>query len=275
MRYRAAIFVGLSLFAFRLTYAQQAETPIPKILKEMNSARWEDRSKSFDEASELLSSGRLNQDEADHLQVGVIHLLIKENSGGLKEPDDANPENDDETSGEDKSDYYSGLIDFVVEMRDERAIPALLGAATTGGMATRGIAQFGKKAVGPVIAQVTGPDAHLAEGALWVVRSMLEMRTAEDTDSHLQLKNALKFALRSSDHDVRETAILAIEQLDDRKEFVPALREIAAHDPYRADYTAGKSTPERGVYQVRHAAELLLHKIAADEQPIADRGADN
>jgi hypothetical protein len=240
----------------------------------MNSARWEDRSKAFDDAGELLSSGRLNRDDGDRLQVGIIHLLVRENSGELKESDDVSPETDDETSGEDKSDYYSGLIGFVAAMRDESAIPALLGAATTGAMATKGVAQFGKKAVGPVVAQITGPDTHLAEGALWAVRSMLEMRTAEDTDSHLQLKNALKFALGSSDHDVRETTILAIEQLDDRNEFVPALKEIAAHDPYRADSAAGKSTPGRGVYQVRHAAELLLHKIAGNQQ-FADSGADN
>jgi hypothetical protein len=233
----------------------------------MKSAKWEDRSQAFDDARAQLGSGHLNQSDVDALTLGIIDLLIKESNGGLKEPDDVNSEDDDESYGEEKSGYYSGLIGFVAEMHDERAIPALLGAGTTGGMATRGAAWFGKKAVSPTVAQVKSPNTQAAESALWVIRSILEMRTAEDPDSHLELKNALKFALGSPDHDVRETAILAIEQLEDRGEFVPTLKGIAQHDPYRANYTAGKSTPGKGPYEVRHSAELLLQKIARNPQP--------
>jgi hypothetical protein len=54
--------------------------------------------------------------------------LLHENKGGLKEPDDVKAENYGEGYGEDKAEYYAGLIEFVASFNDERSITALLGA---------------------------------------------------------------------------------------------------------------------------------------------------
>lgn len=50
-------------------------------------------------------------------------------------------------------------------LNDECAIPAILGAAGTGGIATRALARFGNKALDPVVAQLRSPDpdSQLAE----------------------------------------------------------------------------------------------------------------
>jgi len=253
----------------------------------MKSATWTERQKAFGEATELAASGKQTPHDADQLRFGIIQLLIKENNGGLKEPDNETQqgspntastessanENYGEGYGEDKSEYYASLIGFVAGLNDERAIPALLGAAGTGGMATRAVARFGERALDPTLAQVKNPDPDLAEGALWVIREMLKMRTVSDPDSHLRIKNTLKSALGSPDHDVRETAIFAIEYLDDREEFVPMLQDIAEHDPYKSPYNLGsRGNGEDGQYVVRRGARLLLRKIANHEQPAVDRG---
>jgi hypothetical protein len=101
----------------------------------------------------------------------------------------------------------------VADFNDERAIPALLGAAGTGGMATRGVARFGKKALDLTLKQTESRDADLANGAAFVIREMLEMHTVSDPDSHIRIKSALRSALARPEFEVREAAIGAIEYL--------------------------------------------------------------
>ncbi len=179
----------------------------------------------------------------------------------------------EEGEGEEESDYYSVLIGFVANLNDERAIPALLGAANTGGSATRGVARFGKRALDPTLVQVKSANADLAEGALWVIRDMLEFRLVSDPESHLRIKDALRSALRSSEFGVRVSAMGAIEYLDDRDEFVPLLKEVAEHDPVKI---AGQRPDDGGdngeFYPARFDARRLLRKIANHEQPPIDRG---
>ena len=270
-----------------LAVAQEPNTAHPtvsSVLDRMKSATWTERQKAFGEATELTASGKQTPNDADQLRLGIIQLLIKENNGGLKEPDNETQqgspttggsanENYGEGYGEDKSEYYAGLIGFVAGLNDERAIPALLGAANTGGMASRGVARFGKKALAPTLAQVKSQDSHLASGALFVILEMLKMRTVSDPDSHLRIKNSLRSALASPEYRVRKNAMTPIEYLDDREEFVPMLQDIAEHDPYKSPYHLGnRGNGEDSQYVVRRGARLLLRKIADHEQPAVDRG---
>ena len=156
-------------------------------------------------------------------------------------------------------------------LRDERAIPALLGAAPTGGMATQGVARFGRKALDAVLEQVKSPNSDLASGAIFVLRDMLEFRTVNDPDSHLRIKNALRSALASPDSIVRSSAVGAIEFLDDREEFVAVLKDLAEHDP---DKLAGQPLFDGTIgdaYFVRQIAKRLLRSIASHEPPAVDQ----
>ena len=247
----------------------------------MNSASRTEREKAFGEANELLGSDTTNPTDVDRLRLGIIRLLVRENQRELKKQDDkarkASPSNGagqvEEGGGEEESDYYSVLIGFVTDLNDERAIPALLGAANTGGMAERGVARFGRRALDPTLVQVKSANADLAEGALWVIRDMLEFGLVSDQESHLRIKDALRSALRSSEFGVRVSAMGAIEYLDDREELVPMLKEVAEHDPVKI---AGQRPDDGGdhgeFYPARFDARRLLRKIANHEQPPTDRG---
>jgi hypothetical protein len=251
---------------------------VPGLLNRLKSATWTERSNAFGEATKLLGSGTASASDIDQVRVGVIQLLIKENNGGLKEPDTEIPQRSsnatvDESYGEDKSEYYAGLVGFVADLNDERTIPALLGAASTGNIATRAIARFGKAALGPTLSQVKSQDSDLASGALFVIREMLQMHTASDSDSQLQIKNALILALASPAYRVRKNALLPIEYLDNREEFVPVLQDIAEHDPYKLTYSLGApGNKENDQFVIRHRAQMLLRKIANHEAPSIDRG---
>jgi hypothetical protein len=225
---RSVLCLFLALTVSMVISAQQMSTVDPtvsSVLVRMKSGTRTERSNAFDEAARFLGPGKAGPGDADRLRLGIIQLLIKENSAGLKEPDNEIQQGPSETGsaqnlphksdgegyGEDESEYYAGLIAFVADLKDERAIPALLGAAGTGGMATRAIAGFGKKALDLTLAQVKSQDSDLASGALFVIRDMLEMRTVSGPDSLFQIKKTLRQALGSPEFVVRVSAMSAIE----------------------------------------------------------------
>ena len=268
--------------------ASATDLNVSRALDGMKSTAWAERSKAVDEAAALLASGKSLASDLDDLRLGLIQLLATENKERKPASDAAGQslanqrtadETEDETAlsgtwSEDRSEYYAGLIGTVAGLADERAIPVLLAAASTGGMAIRGVARFGKKALDPVLDQVKSQDSYLASGAVFVLAKMLEFRTVRDPDSHLRIKNSLRWALSSPDGGVRDVAVFAIEYLDDREEFVPILKNLAEHDPYKLggqplfDGTVGD------LYFVRDHAKRVLRSIANHEPPTVDKGLE-
>jgi hypothetical protein len=86
------------------------------------------------------------------------------------------------------------VIAVVSGLHDERGIPALLGAIKTGGMATRGLAEFGRKAFAPVLRLLSSPDPMTRAAAVFALREMLEMGKLNDRDC--EHKRGRSFALR-------------------------------------------------------------------------------
>src|SRR6185437_16158631 len=268
---RVTLIACLLVAALQLSARQTGSTDsVASILAGMKGQKWTERQDAFDRATDFLSASQTSPGDADRLRIGIIQLLEHENSGGLKESDDVPPATYTAGYGEDKSEYYASLIGFVGHMDDERAIPALLGAATTGGMATRAVARFGKHALNPTLTQARGRDPHLAAGALSVVRDMLEFGLVSDQESLFQIKNALLSALRSPEFEVRLGAMSAIEYMDHRDEFVPMLKEIAEHDPVRLPGRPDHGGDNGKFYPARLHARRLLEKISSHQRPVVD-----
>jgi hypothetical protein len=261
---RSIIFSLLGVLVITYQAMGEVHPNVSSVLTMMQSQTWTERSKGFQVAAELLAS-QPSPTEADQLRLGVIHLLAIENNDKTSVAD--------ESEGEDQSEYYAGLISYVADLKDERAIPALLGAAMTGGMAIRGVSQFGNRAVPHVIAQVRSTDVHLSEGALFVILNMLEFHTVTDSNALQQINATLRTALARPEELIRETAIAAIEYLNDREEFVPMLHNIAERDPYKINGARPDDDQDHGeLFPVRRAARLLLRQIANHEAPVVDRG---
>jgi HEAT repeat protein len=263
------VVVVLLLLSATLTSGQQESSigSTTSLLEEMSSPKWRERNKAFQETTKALSSGRLSSRDADRLRLGAIQLLATENTDKVP----AASEKESEASSE----YYSSLIDFVAHMGDERAIPALLGAAMTGGIATRGVARFGNKALQPTLAQARSADPKLATGAVYVLQKMLEMHTVNGADSNLRIMNALRTALSSRDAGVRQAAVYAVEYLDEREALVPMLKDLAEHDPDKLTGQPRWDGTVGDVYPVRELARRLLRKIANHEPPNIDRGVSD
>jgi hypothetical protein len=267
MRMRASFFVVILLVFVAQLPAQQtseAQSTVSNVLSGMKSPKWRQRMQAFGEASDLMASADTDPRDADRLRLGIFQLLAMENG------DKAAPA--DEAEGEEHGEYHARLIVFVGNLGDERAVPALLGAAGTGGIATRAVARFGKKALDPTLAQVEGKEPNLASDALFVIRDMLEFGLVTDPESRQRIRNAVRSVLSADDADLRDTAVCLVPYLDNREEFAPKLRDIAEHDPAKLPNQPKEDGTVGDFYFVRASAVRVLQQIANHQRPPVDRG---
>jgi hypothetical protein len=242
---RAAWILGLFLSA--AANAQQAthlpNSKVANALDRMQSADLQTRETAFDELMRDLSSEVQNQtnpdepsevlpmffkqhpDQAERVKLGLIQLLGKESETfmGKSVPPGTYSEGDME--------HYAQLIEAVSELNDGRALPALIGAMTTGGIAAGGILRFGDKALGPLLEQLKNPDGPVRARALEIAVTIL--KAADNDASPTRIRDLLRSSLKDTDASVRTAAVTLIECRDDRRDFVAVLQDLAKNDPER------------------------------------------
>jgi hypothetical protein len=240
----------------------------------MSSSKWRDRKKAFNEMPSLAAVNKQDAREADRLKVGLIHLLLVENaeSSVAASETEASSESETEERDEEYSDYLANLIGVVAGLNDERAIPALLGAIASGGMATEAIARFGEKAIGPLLDQLHNSDGMVRSSVLFTIRDLIEMHIPLAPTSQARIRDVLHSSLTDPDEGVRDGAMAAIEYIDNREEFVPALEKIAQNDPVKLPGVPDDGGDNGQFYPLRQNARRLLRKIANHEPPVIDRG---
>lgn len=266
MMMRTQFLMLVGLFAIQSVAGQQmpsASVRVSDALSLTKDSAWSNREAGLNAVAALLDSGKETPADADRLRLGLVQQLEREN---IVRQNPATTIPNDER--EYYSNYFADLIGTVADLNDARAIPSLLAVASSGRMATSGIARFGKIALDPVLRQVASQNPALAEGALFVLVDMLEYHTVNDADSLLRIKSALRTALAHPDGIVRVSAIYAIEYLKDREEFVPILTDIANRDPFNLEGQVAADGQDNGeVFPVRRAARSLLARIAKREPP--------
>lgn len=189
-------------------------------------------------------------------RTGLIKLLETENgvveekrlkrlASRLETPDEK------DLLSEEYVNYYGDVIAAIATLKDPRALNALLGAITTGNMATRTLVSFGKPAVEPVTQRLQHPDPRVRVAATWTLSQMLEAsEIANDPVSRSKIKAALIRAATDNDPFVRREAVDGLARVGDQ-ESIALLEKIARTDPYRADFL-------QGTYVVREAATKAL-----------------
>lgn len=194
-------------------------------------------------------------DQADPVKLGLIQLLSTENYYFIESK---NPPPDDHAE-DDVSEHYAELIDTVSSLNDDRAIPALAGAITTGGMAQRGLMQYGDKALEPVLKQLRDPDALVRASSLGMAVEFLEGHN--DAKSHARARELLQASLADPGSVVRRKAVWEIDCLVDRQDFVPILEKIAKTDPQKLPGKADDGGDGDEFYPVRFDARRALRHI--------------
>lgn len=260
---------GISLYLLTLTIssiasAQQPaslEKTVSAILVRMASPDLTTRETAFAEVLALVGEGYKGTDEIDYrtalpaffgknqelaerVKLGLIGLLKADNEEFFGAPQRALTETD--------SEHYAQVIDIVSRLDDERAIPSLVDAISTGMMATTGILKFGEQALEPVLAQLNNRSPEIRSSAVGVAISILQ--TKNDDVSRDRIIALIRAAIGDPEFLVRSSALRAIEKLDDWQPFLPALQEMAEHDPF--------IVPGKSGYPLRVRAKKLLDKSA-------------
>ncbi len=121
-----------------------------------------------DRAAALTSFFKQHPEQADRIKLGLIQLLKADNV----DFQGAAPG----TYTEDDTEHYAEVVNVVSSLKDERAIPALVGAMATGGMAQQAIFQYGDKALAPVLEQLKSSDPLAQSQALRMSFALLAKR---------------------------------------------------------------------------------------------------
>jgi hypothetical protein len=272
-RRKMRLALWLCVSAIAISVAARAEQPlslnsrVTTVLARMASRNMATRNAALDDLIEVISEGqKLGFDPeypdvlaaflarhpnlADRVKLGLINLL--------KADDDAHMDRKTApgTYTENDSEHWAAAIELVASLNDERAIPALVGALGTGGLATGGVVKYGQNALGPVLREFRNPNPLVHSAAVGTAITILRMKN--DAAAHAQILEIIRTAITDPEFMVRSAALYKVEDLTDREQFLPALREMAQHDPF----TIPVETPGETSYPLRIRAKKLLEKIA-------------
>jgi len=208
-------------------------------------------------ADALATFFKQHPEQADRIKLGLIELLKADNADfqGQTTPPG--------TYTEDDMEHYAEVVNVVSSVNDERAIPALVGAMATGGMAQRAIFQYGDKALAPVLEQLKSSDPLAQSSALKMSFALLAERS--DPAAQAQIRELILAYVKAPSGATRSIAVQQIGCLEDRQNFVPLLSEIAKTDPLKLSGKALDGGDGDEFYPVRYDARRVLRHIKNGE----------
>ena len=252
-----------------------AHSQVAEALGDLKSPDWNTRAKAF---YTLISSGLgdelhgrtwlvpsalaalLKQDPArsDHIKVGLIELLVKENRTARRPTGD--------WSGpprltEEYTNYWGDVVAAVAALKDQRALDALMANLWSGNMATNAVAGLGRAALDRVTPLTNDPDVVMRNGAVRTLSQMLDPANAQALgggDGVAKIEAALRQATRDKEPEVRISAIEGLGKLTN-PDIIPILTSLAQRDPYQRPGDAVGSLS----YPVREAAAKALANRSA------------
>jgi HEAT repeat protein len=182
---------------------------------------------------------------AEAAKTALVRALAVENETAKKPFDDR------------FSTYYGDLIAVIAALRDERALPALLGALTTGALAQDGVAEIGLPALGPLLDRLHAGSHRERQAAVRTLGRLYEKvgngpATAERRN---EIRMAILAAARDANPLVRWAAADALGNIKGADDVVSVLTNLSEHDDYWYLGLDGQR-----VYPVRLAAKRALRQ---------------
>jgi hypothetical protein len=253
MKRTTDVWVSLVSITFLICYAHAQDKQMTgpdqaNTMIQLKASDWHERSAAFYESLNAAPAER----QPDRIKLAIIGLLKRETLFLHQYTQEF--ERTGVPLGESYGDYHADLIQAVASLRDPRSIPALLGAISTGDMATQALAAFGTSALDPVIEKLKSRDAIERESAVGVLTEMLERnsgRGVSDPGSRAKIRDALFAAASDQVFYVRIAAVSGLARLrNPDARFL--IQGIASNDPYK---------DEVGSYPVRAAAKEVLETL--------------
>ena len=192
-----------------------------RILRDFQAPEWKTRAEAFDRLISLGEGDGSNiagpvkrvlekyPNQADQIKLALMRLLERENT--RMEELNLRFEKTGQTIGQDyDTDYYANVIASVATLKDIRSMNALLGAITTGGMATDTLAEFAPVSLNPVLAKLEDKNPLVRMCALFVLQEMLlpaNCDKVKDPPLRSRIKRAFLRGTRDPDPVVRKRAV--------------------------------------------------------------------
>lgn len=195
---------------------------------------------------------RRNPATADALRTALIQLLEVENA--TRESQSARFQRTGKTTSEEYLNYYGDVVAAVASLHDPRSLNALIGAATTGGMAEAALVGFGPAAIDPIVEKQRSQDPLMRATCTRILSRMLvPPASVQPTDrlSVNKIRTTLFRAAIDPNFIVRMNAVEGLVRIGDPKS-IEVVERIARNDPYEATFIA------KGKYPVREAAKRAL-----------------
>lgn len=226
-----AVLTGLLLFAPPGRVAHGQAPPLAATLRELKSDVDTVRMKAFyrliEPGPDAGASTRflLATRPADRNRIALALIALLQ-----REHDPRRPPLPDSLS-EAFAEYDGDLIWAVGELHDRRAVPALIGAIETGGLAERGLVSLGSAAV-PALIQTSRTGSMFARQGATSALGMVAARQVElglDAKSIESVRGALLGALGDDRPFVRYEAVNGLAPFRD-PEVTAAIQRMAARD---------------------------------------------
>lgn len=215
-------------------------------------------------ADALAAFFKQHPDQADGVKLGLIQLLKADNA------DFQDKNTPPGTYTEDDMEHYAEVVNVVSSLNDERTIPVLVSAISTGGIAQRALFQYGDKALAPVLEQLKRQPDPNSVSDLLAQASALQMSFAllakrGDSTSQAQIRELILAYVKAPSGATRRIAVQEIDCVDDRQNFVPLLEEIAKTDPQKLGGKPLDGGDNNQFYPVRADARRVLRHIQNNE----------
>lgn len=152
---------------------------------------------------------RNHPEDREDIVRALVGLLSRENSLINDSPSGSLPE----SYGE----YHASLIWSVATLRDGRATDALLGAITTGALASGGLVAIGVPAIPATLRAVESPDAQVRADAVMVLGEMVSKRDElglDGTNADM-IRSVVLRAVGDQENAVRVAAVLSLGAFSD------------------------------------------------------------
>ena len=217
-----------------------------------------------DHAAALTEFFKQHPEHVDSIKLGLIELLKADNADFQGEKTSPG------TYKEIDMEHYADVVHVVSSLNDERAIPVLVDAMATGGMAQQAIFQYGDKALAPVLAQLKRQPDPNSVSDLLAQASALQMSFAllakrSDPNSQAEIRELILAYVKAPSGATRRIAVQEIDCLDDRQNFVPLLTEISKTDPQKLSGKPLDGGDNNQFYPVRADARRVLRHIKSGE----------
>ena len=242
-------------------HAQQppsVNNTLTNVLDRIPGANLRTRCAIFGELSELWRQENgffaLHPDQNDRINLGFIRLLEAEDKA--RQDGSIMHDGSIKSGSGDCEEYLYELTMAVSELKDDRAIPALVGAIPGSGI---DLLQYGDKALGPLLRRRNSPDVLVRSVVLRVAVNILAAR--KDETSRVRIRDLVMSSFKDPSSSVRFATVLAIECLENKRDFVPTLEQIAKTDPSRLPGKSLDGGDNGEFYVVRAAARRVLRNI--------------